>query len=689
MKRKASAILSAVLTAGFVFSCGLIPAAGLTAAAADGQGTTYEGLNYRYDDNGVTITGYSGRDQRLTIPAEIEGMPVTALASSAFAYNGYVHDLTVAAPIEVIPEYCFYSCSLERIELPDTLKVVGEHAFAGTSYLCSVLLPDSVTELQHNAFYQSTALKKITIPKGITELSLYVFSNCTSLQEMTVPSEATELKGEFVDCASDLVIYGIPGSAAETYAEENDIPFAEIGSASPFIHSPARFDYILQNGNAKLYQYTGHAVSVTVPAEIDGHPVTALAKRLFSYSEVESVDILAPITELPANCFSHSPLKSVALPETLLSIGDNAFAFSKLEVIQLPAGLQTIGINAFHGCNFTKVIIPDGVKELPEETFSCCFELSEVQLPASLESIGIYAFGSTALKSFVIPENVAVDRMAFCACDKLESITLPQSMTSIPFGMCSGDRNLTEIVFPDTLTEIGEDAFRDCEALTSVTLPASVRTIGKKAFSECLVLTEIRLNDGLTSIDEDAFMHCSELQSVVIPASVTEIGQDAFFDCGDQFTVYGMRGSTAETYAAQNDLTFVALDAETTTSVTGTETATTETVPAGHIASDETLCEWAVKDYLAKSGIRANAALEAVSGQEYRITLSDDTGKVLEVYTLDPATGTGTNLAAHAVDLPQTGNNSLTDLLMMFAALALIACGAFAAKHASALRREK
>ena len=50
-------------------------------------------------------------------------------------------------------------------------------------------------------------------------------------------------------------------------------------------------------------------------------------------------------------------------------------------------------------------------------------------------------------------------------------------------------------------------------------------------------------------------------------------------------------------------------------------------------------------------------------------------GNVLDTYIIDPKTGEGTNSANEAVSLPQTGNNSMTNILMVFGALIMIVIG--------------
>ena len=88
--------------------------------------------------------------------------------------------------------------------------------------------------------------------------------------------------------------------------------------------------------------------------------------------------------------------------------------------------------------------------------------------------------------------------------------------------------SVKEIVIPDSVTEIGSQAFSGCEKLTGVSIPNSVTTIRDRAFFDCNSLASITIPDSVTDIELQAFCNCTSLKSVTIPASVTDIGDEAF-----------------------------------------------------------------------------------------------------------------------------------------------------------------
>lgn len=94
-------------------------------------------------------------------------------------------------------------------------------------------------------------------------------------------------------------------------------------------------------------------------------------------------------------------------------------------------------------------------------------------------------------------------------------------------------RLITDLVIPDNITCIGNDAFMNFKNLVNVQLPKSLTKIGQNAFAECTALVSIKFPNTLKSIERCAFYNCSELHELVIPDSVTSIGNCAFEYCNN------------------------------------------------------------------------------------------------------------------------------------------------------------
>lgn len=87
------------------------------------------------------------------------------------------------------------------------------------------------------------------------------------------------------------------------------------------------------------------------------------------------------------------------------------------------------------------------------------------------------------------------------------------------------------VIVPDSVTSIGNEAFKYCDNLQSVILPNSVISIGNYAFYKCISLISVIIPDSIKSIGYCAFEFCRSLKSIVIPDSVTRIGNYAFYGC--------------------------------------------------------------------------------------------------------------------------------------------------------------
>jgi hypothetical protein len=143
----------------------------------------------------------------------------------------------------------------------------------------------------------------------------------------------------------------------------------------------------------------------------------------------------------------------------------------------------------------------------------------------------------TSLTSVIFPSTItSIGNSAFYQCSSLTSVTIPSLVTSIgtyAFIYCTG---LTSVNFsaPSSLTTIGIGAFYQC-GLTSVTIPSSVMSIGASAFYNCTHLTSVDFSapSSLTSIGNNAFVYCTGLTSVNFSAtsSLTSIGFSAFNGC--------------------------------------------------------------------------------------------------------------------------------------------------------------
>lgn len=137
-----------------------------------------------------------------------------------------------------------------------------------------------------------------------------------------------------------------------------------------------------------------------------------------------------------------------------------------------------------------------------------------------------------AISEVIIPDTITeIPDGAFYNCVGLKSITIPNTIVSIGYEAFGGCVGLNTITMPNSLTSIGSNAFNGCSGLKSVVLSDNLIEIKSNAFEGCTGIKEINLPSTLISIGNYAFNGCTGIIKLEIPDSVTTIGKDAFASC--------------------------------------------------------------------------------------------------------------------------------------------------------------
>lgn len=170
---------------------------------------------------------------------------------------------------------------------------------------------------------------------------------------------------------------------------------------------------------------------------------------------------------------------------------------------------------------------------IEREAFLSNANIESVSIPNSVTTIGNLAFyDCTGLWEIDIPNSVTtIGSQAFYRCTSLYNVKMSNSLTSISMAMFFGCTSLGYVEIPSSVTTIESSAFSGCTSLGYVEIPNSVTTIESTAFYKTN-LSNIKIPGSVTSIGESAFAYCP-LVEVIIPGSVTEIRSNAFFECNE------------------------------------------------------------------------------------------------------------------------------------------------------------
>ena len=221
----------------------MLPLSAVTAFAADtssSTGTTIvDGYKYAYrvDDGNATITRFLGpvdsegnvdfankNPYNITIPTELDDIPVTGIGNYAFHYLPALTNVTIPQGITSIGDYAFSDCdglisatieegvptgtnmfngcdNLTTVKLPESLTTIADGSFAYCPALNHVTIPDNVTKIGTSAFSVCSGLSDITLGRGLTTIGDFAFKNCDSLETIQLPSNLKKIGDEaFCEC---------------------------------------------------------------------------------------------------------------------------------------------------------------------------------------------------------------------------------------------------------------------------------------------------------------------------------------------------------------------------------------------------------------------------------------------------------------------------------------------------------
>ena len=138
-----------------------------------------------------------------------------------------------------------------------------------------------------------------------------------------------------------------------------------------------------------------------------------------------------------------------------------------------------------------------------------------------------------AVSEVIIPDTITeIPDGAFYNCVGLKSITIPNTIVSIGYKAFEGCVGLNTITMPNSLTSIGSNAFNGCSGLKSIVLSDKLIEIKSNAFYGCTGIIKLEIPDSVTTIGKEAFASCTGIKELKLSESLTELSESVFYNCG-------------------------------------------------------------------------------------------------------------------------------------------------------------
>ena len=356
---------------------------------------------------------------------------------------------------ELVDNEFFYCLSLEEISLPNSIKRIGEKAFAESPKLRVINLGEGVEHIEARAMYECKSLESITLPESVRFIGDEAFSFCESLKEIRIPGGVPSVKYGFA--------YGC-----------TSLEKVEMGEGVANIEGAA-FD-----GCTRLKSFY-------LPSTL-----TSFSKNnVKDCTELERIDVAPGNPNLASEdgVLYEAGFKSILLYP----------ASSKIKVYTTPDGMEKLSYKSFVDIkNMETANIGDDINFIEQQAFVNCKKLTEVNM-----------FG----------DDVALAGNIFDGCDNLQKVTLPYKLKRIGDATFEGCSNLSEINFPSTMTEIGNSAFKNCPKIKCAVLPEGLTFVGADAFNGCTGMDSLIIKSKSPFIQDNAFYNCPNMNTIKVYTS--------------------------------------------------------------------------------------------------------------------------------------------------------------------------
>ncbi|MBR6578381.1 MAG: leucine-rich repeat protein [Clostridia bacterium] len=496
---------------------------------SDGDLELYEydgsrGLEYRVEGDHAVLVGIGTcTDKEIIVASTYNGLPVTAIGRKAIYSLDGITRVVISDTVTHLDYMAIAWCSdLESIHIPANLTTMEEYAIIAFGNIRSItvdpnnpnyysvnnclinrktktlilgcdtsIIPTdgSISAIAPKAFTMCDGIESITIPEGVTKIGEDAFYDCSALKSIELPESLITIDSSaFANCSS---LQNVKLGGKVEYM--GDYVFSECVKLG---------EIILPDSLSFLGNYAFQGCTALKHAVLSSNLETLALMIFASCTNLEDVIIPEGVKTISTDAFSNTALKELKLPASIKAIRHGAFEYcdNLMNVSYAGTVTQWIAVEkdiSWHTVGtFKKIRCSDGEMKLysdskDEGSLGLEYEINTDGKSARLISEGICTDAKivVAAKFHGLPVT-EIYSVALSNCDFIEEIVIPEGVTVIrnqAFKCCV---NLKKITLPSTLEYIYDSAFADCESLVSIVIPREVKLIETWAFRDCKNLTK-------------------------------------------------------------------------------------------------------------------------------------------------------------------------------------------------------
>lgn len=504
----------------------------------------------------------------ITVPYKIGDTIVTGIADNAFENS-----------------LCY------EVIIPNTITSIGASAFKNATNLMEINIPDSVTSIGESCFEGCSSLKTVYLSDSLTSLPAYTFKDCLALSTLYIGESVSSIDESIFTGGTNngLCFYTIDGCVADNFAQKRGFKtrYLVTGVSQKDLDKKVEFRAIYQNelddfvtlANVVL-KVIGETRSedgyITVDPYwkdyyviVQGTQIGNGRYRVSNFmTRVDGIYVRTGVIDILMETKTWSEWEKYvtkseldAEAQTRTKADERLKYYGDKDIVPSPEEYFTVnetgdGITGLKetGLQQTDIVIPYKING--KLITRLVYKTDE-----SGAACGTPFTECTNLVNVIMPNSITyMVEDAFRGCTSLKSVKLSNSLTEIGYNVFSRCTSLDNVIIPNSVTTIDTFAFSGCTSLKSITIPDSVKTIRNAAFDGCTSLENIVIPNGITYIGESVFENCTLLKSIYIPKSVTSIDTTYAFKGCTNLTIYCEQGSYAETYAKEQDIPVVYTD---------------------------------------------------------------------------------------------------------------------------------